>query len=79
MDLGDNWKIESGDQNVALFKKSTKKGAKNPWAVEGYYATVKGALKGLVNQEIRDTEIKDLQTVSDKIDELYALIDGLSV
>jgi len=74
--IGNNWKIEADSLNITLYKKNAKPRAKILWRAEGHYATIGGALKGLVNQGIRDTELTDLKTISDKIDELYALIEN---
>ena len=73
MQIGKNWKIESDELNVILYKKQSEK-AKRQWRAVGFYRTVANALKDLVNHEIRATELKDLQTVVNKIDELGKLI-----
>jgi len=80
--IGKNYKIESDSLNVILFYGSIQKrrATNEPferWNPIGYYSTVKNALHGLVNREIKATELKDLQTVVAKIDELHQLIDSL--
>jgi len=82
MYIGKNYKIESDSLNVTLYQgkifTSKKTGETyEHWEVVGYYATVKNALHGLVNQAIQDTELKDIQLVVAKIDELHQLIDAL--
>ena len=80
--LGKRHKVESEGLNVILYKKMkrTNKETKETyedWAVMGYFATVKGALTELVRQGVRDTGLKDLNTVVSRIDELEKLIRGL--
>lgn len=82
--IGKNWKIESDSLNVTLLKQryiqaKGDKPAHKIWVVEGYYSTIKDALVGLVNQGVRDTELKDLETISQKQDELYQLISQLKL
>lgn len=78
--IGKNYKIESDALNVTLFHKVKrhKKGtgeAYDGWEVDGYFATVNHALKELVNQEVSKTQLTDLKTVVEKINEVYKLID----
>lgn len=81
MNIGKDWKIESDNLNVKLFhklKRTNREGKKyDEWAIHGYFATPKEALKELVNQEVRDTELKDLETIVAEIDKLHKLIAGL--
>ena len=84
MKIGKNWEIKSDSMNVTLLKKVTiratpKKPKHDIWKIEGYYSTIKGALTGLVDAEVRSTALKDLETISKKQDELYKLIEGLKV
>lgn len=79
MEINKNIKIEAvDDRNICILKKTLIKGEEG-WKKLGYYSTPQGALKGLVNEEITGTGLKDFQTVCNKINELYKLIDGLSV
>ena len=82
MKIGKNWKIESDSMNITLFKRHTVKAtptkpAHNSWSAEGYYSKIQHALKGLVDFEVKETELKDLKTVVEKQDELYKLIKGI--
>lgn len=84
--IGKNWKIESDEWNVILYKrhpaglnrKTGKMGTEDTWSPEGYYSTIKNALSGMVDYEIRATELKELKTISAKIEELYAVISSLN-
>ena len=87
MQIGKDWKIESDELNVTLFKrhpaggksfKTGKVSTQDTWAVHTYYSNVGNALKALVDQEIRNTELKDLETVLAKIEELHTLIESLN-
>ena len=78
MEIGKHYKVESDRNNVTLFKKGkNKKTGADTWHTEGYYPTVKAALHGMVEIEIKETELKDLQTVLTKITELHNLIETL--
>ncbi len=76
--IGKKYKIESDALNVTLFrqtvvKKGSKAGKVN-WTPIGYYSRIQHALKGLVDLEVKETELKDLKTVVAKQEELYKLI-----
>ena len=77
-----NWKIESDNLNVVLFhkKRGTNKKtgeAFDYWKPIGYYSTIPNAMHGLVDQSIRDTELKDLKTIVAEINKLHNLIEPL--
>ena len=81
--IGKNWKIESDSLNVILSqrKRRTNKEtgkAYDYWKPMGYYATIPNAMHGLVDQGIRDTELKDLKTIIAEINKLHNLIEPLS-
>ena len=83
MKVGKKWKIESDSMNVTLSRllvvlRGERKGEKY-WSVEGYYPTPKLALKGLVDQGVRDTELTDLKTIVKAIDELKSDIGRLEI
>ena len=80
MKIGKNWEIKSDPMNVTLLKRhrvkaTATKPAHDSWKIEGYYSTIKGALVGLVNQEVQETGLEDFKTVVAKIDELHKLIE----
>ncbi len=78
MEIGKKWKVESDRNNVTLFKKGkNRKTGLDTWHTEGYYPTVKAALHGMVEIEIKLTELKNLQIINDKIIELHNLIETL--
>lgn len=80
MKLGDNYKIESDELNITIYEKRfSKKSGEEYWKTIGYFATVKNALKYAVDLEVSKTELKDLQIVVKKQDELYALIKSLNI
>ena len=84
MIINKDWKIEAIPMNVVLSKRSRVKAklgkpAHDNWVVQGYYSSVKNALKGLVGFEVAGTGLKDLETIVAKIDELHTLIDNLSI
>ena len=78
--IGKNWKLEADNLNVMLFRRKVRqpkdgKPSYEDWEVVGYYGTVANALKDLVDYGVRETELKDLQTVINKIDELGKQIE----
>ncbi len=82
MIINKNYKIESDELNVTLFKRSTRgEKAKNPgaecWTPIAFYSTPENALKGLIDLEIKGTGMIDLEKVVEKINELKADIRGL--
>ncbi len=82
--IGHKYKVEADNMNIILSKKvrRTRKDTQEKytdWEVEGYFSTPVGAIHALVNQGVKDTQLKDLKTVVDKMEELHTLIDSLSI
>jgi len=80
MNIGKDWKIESDSMNVVLLRKRTRHQkdtgkAYTDWEIHGYFSTVHNALKELVNQEVRETELKDIKSIQASIDNLHQLIE----
>ena len=68
--VGQNWKVGADSLNIILYRRHVSKTGKEYWRAHSYFATVANALLELVNQGVRDTELADLKTVWDKIDQL---------
>lgn len=77
MQVGKNYKVVSDSLNVTLYKRYASRAGDEKWKVAGYYSSIKSALSALVDCEVKETELKDLATVSQKQDELYKLIESL--
>jgi len=76
--VGKDWKIESDSMNVTLFRRwKNKKTGEDMWRAEGYFSSIHNALAALIEQGIRDTGLRDLVTVEQKIEELKAMIRPL--
>ena len=77
--IGKDWKIESDALNVTLSRKRTRKSKDGnsfeEWEVEGYYSSVPNALKGMVNQGIRETGLRDMRVIVTEIEKLNQKID----
>ena len=72
MQINSNWKVESDDMNVILYKKFiNKKKGEDDWKAVGYYSTVANALRALVEMGIKGTGMVDLQTIVNKIEEVH--------
>ena len=68
MEIGNRYKIESNAKNFILYEKVKRKGLKTEetyeyWREMGYYATFEGALNRLIDQKVRDIELKDLKII----------------
>ena len=80
--IGKNWKIDSDKLNVTLYQRHVAP-AKNGkpkhdyWTTEGYFSTVKNALKFLIDQGVAETNLTDLKTIAKKQEELHQLIDNM--
>ena len=76
-----NYKIESDSLNVILSRRevSKKSPGNDRWRTVGYFSTCEGALKALVDMEMRGTGLQDFETVVNKIRELKELTTGLGV
>lgn len=73
--IGQDWRVGADSLNIILYRRqANKKTGKEYWRAHSYYATVTNALVELANQGIRDTELADLKTVNNRIDEIHALI-----
>lgn len=85
MKINEEYQITTdGDMNVVLMKKYQKKqieGEEIQYDFKpcGYYGSVKQALKDFVRKEIFVTELKDLKTIQEKIEELENTIDNLNI
>lgn len=87
-----NYKIESDALNVTLFKRTIvkeKKGGKGKkpklenigterWVILGYYATLPGALQGLVNYGLNESGMKTVELLLAKMNELLAAINSIT-
>lgn len=76
LQINKNYAIGSGELNVTLYKREVSKQGKKYDRPIGYYSTYRNALKALVGLEVRGTGLKSFETVVNKIDELYRLIES---
>ena len=75
MEIGKLYKIGSDALNIILYKKHvSKKSEKEHWEVEGYFSTVQNALDFLLELKVRQTHLKDLQTVVKQLGNISELI-----
>ncbi len=81
--IGDNFALGANSLNIILYEKHIGKQGKNKgkeiWREFAYFSTPHNALDYLVEHEVRKTELKDVKTVCQKIDELYTLIKSLEL
>ena len=77
--LGRNWKIESNELNVTLYElQKSKKTGHEYWRPHSYYSSIANALKGLVNININRSGLTDLETINQRIEELYRIIGEIN-
>ena len=81
--IGNSWKVEAEPMNIVLYKK--KKGHRKEtgkpfvdWITAGYFATMKGVLTELVNLGVKDSELKDLKDIVDRINTIHDTITSLT-
>lgn len=77
--IGKKYKIASDELNVIVYKHHLSKTGREYWRPIGYFATPANALRFLVDLGIRETQLKDLETITKKQGELYSLIKGLAL
>ncbi len=68
--VGSRWKVVADGLDVIVLRKRVTKNENIRWDPQGYFATPAGAFNFLVEQNIRDTGLKDLKTVVDVMAEL---------
>lgn len=84
MKINEEYQITSDDMCVILMKRYQKK-QKEGEPVQydfkpcGYYRDVKQALEDFVRKEIFTTELKDMKTIVNKIEELENTINNLNI
>jgi len=80
MNIGTKYKIESDSLNIYLKERhENKKTGEVYWRSIGYFATPQAALKSLVLLNVRESELKDLETVIKELNKIYRKIDGLRI
>lgn len=85
MIINDEYQVTTdGDANVMLmkkFEKKTEEGQPTEYGYKaiGYYPTLKSALKDWTRKELFSTELKDLKTVNDKLEEIHNIINNLNL
>lgn len=85
MIINENYQMTSdGEMNVILMKKFEKKKKEGEsvqygFKAVGYYRDVKHLLRDFVRKEILATELKDMETIVNKIEELENTIDNLNI
>lgn len=78
MRINNRYKIESDDVSITLYESYIGKGdktkGKEQWKAIGWFSTFKGVMGKLIDLEVKRTELKDLETIIEKIDELKSMI-----
>ncbi|MDF2873352.1 MAG: hypothetical protein K0R22_35 [Sporomusa sp.] len=73
--INDDWQIISDQYNWILQQRFVaEESGKERWSTEGYYPTLAGAVKGLVENEIKVPA--DIKGILEKLEVLRHLIDG---
>ena len=80
MQLGKLYKIESDALNITLYKrrvngdKESVNYKKVYWDIGGYYSTIENALEGMKQYHIKESAMKDMETIMEAIREVDKLI-----
>jgi hypothetical protein len=76
--IGTDWQVKADRWNFTVYKRCVVRKGGYRWREMAYFNTLEDVFKYLYDQEVSTTELKDLQTVLDKQDEVYKLIDKLA-
>ena len=77
--IGHDYKIESDSLNVTLYQRQTsKKSGKEYWKSIGSFSNPKEALYFLSNLKVKESGMKDLETVVKRQDEIKKMILSLT-
>ncbi len=70
--VGQTWKVWVVDSmNLAVSRRQvSKKSGKERWTIEGYFGTIAGCLHFIAERGVKETELRDLQMVVDRVEEL---------
>jgi hypothetical protein len=72
--INNNWMMKSDDLNITLMRKRGKGHRMSKEGTESwecfYYSTIAGALQALLEKEVKSTNLKDIQTINDRIDKI---------
>lgn len=78
MQINEFYKLDADESNVIIQRRKLKEDKTyTEYKNIGYVSTVKDALIYFSKKEIKSTELKDLETICNKIDELTELIKSL--
>lgn len=81
MKISNRYKIESDDVSITLYEsyigKKGKSEGEEQWKAIGWFSTFKGVMSKLIDLEVKKTELKDLETIIEKIDELKNMISEI--
>lgn len=79
--LNEDYRAKTVQLNLALQKKIIHREGMNKrktsWRTIGYYNGIESLLKGYIKLEIRNSDIKSLEEVIDKISELENKVDNI--
>ena len=80
MKIGKKYKLESDSSNITLYEKRINKKTKTEyWTTLAYFSIPKNALNFLADHKLRESGFKDLETITKRQDEIYALIKSLNI
>lgn len=70
--IGDKYQIKSDPlQYIVEEKKVNRKTREEYWNTIGYFSNLPSAFNFLVNLKVKETDLSELETVIDKIEEVY--------
>ena len=79
MNIGTKYKLGADSLNIILYEKHKTKKNTVHWKAIGFYSNPHNTLKSLADMKIKESQLKDLKTITQKQDEIYALISSLPI
>ncbi len=84
INMGENYRIGTNKLNIILYSKADPKeneecedGEKveKGWRLEGYFGSLKGAIKHLIQLDVNRTHFESLEILADRIEALKELVE----
>jgi len=76
--IGNKYQVRADPlQYILEEKRINRKNNTEYWVAVGYFSTLQNALKHLVNLNVRATELKDLETVVERMEQIYKEIKAI--
>ncbi|MDD5510652.1 MAG: hypothetical protein PHI12_07580 [Dehalococcoidales bacterium] len=68
--VGQKYRIASIPYNIVIQKRHTTLMGREHWETIGYYLTLSSAIRGIIQEDIKETDLVDLKAIQDRITQL---------